>query len=58
MNRETLRKAMDEARRFLSIADDAIVALSQNDGSNKQTGAVKRASMDLSRALSDMRRAG
>jgi precorrin-3B methylase len=60
MNKETLDAAVEAARRFLSSVDDL-----RNDeydmrtltvvGSRK-TGEVRRRSMDLTRALADMRR--
>lgn len=66
MNRDTLNKAISEAERFLKAAkacrnDEE----PHNDGANryvfssypsKSSGACKRASMDLTRALADLRR--
>ena len=57
MNDKKLRSAVAEAKRFLSKAIDAldmIEAGEHHDGI--RNGAVKRASLDLTRALADMRR--
>jgi hypothetical protein len=57
MNAKALRAAVTEAKRFLSKAHDAIEMIEageHHDG--RRNGAVKRASMDLTRALADMRR--
>jgi len=59
MNHVTLGDAIDEARRFLRLAQ-ALAAATKKDqflpAASKDTAAVKRASMDLTRALSIMRR--
>jgi len=60
MNRLILEVAMDEAKRFLAIAeeaekrltDDAMVTIS----GSKETAACRRASMDLTRALAELRK--
>ena len=59
MNAKTLNKAIEEAVRFLKIAR-AIPARRDSEWfvPSKETGAAKRASMDLTRALADMRRSG
>lgn len=60
MNNKTLRNAIKEAKRFLA-ATDAIVWEDRGEFSfspTKETAAAKRASMDLTRALADMRRSG
>jgi hypothetical protein len=62
MNRGTLGSAIEEARRFLRLAK-ALEADAGKDEfyfgtASKKTGAVKRASMDLTRALSNLRRPG
>lgn len=60
MNPESLKAAVAEAKRFIQIAKEIKV-----EGSSyryitggKESAAVKRASMDLSRALSKMRKSG
>ena len=59
MTRDKLMKAINEAHRFLKAAQEA-KQYEPNDatylGPNKLTGAAKRASMDLTRALADLRR--
>lgn len=59
MNTKTICTAIAEAKRFLSRAK---AALENYEGSeyheSKVNGAVKRASMDLTRALADLRRPG
>lgn len=61
MNKNTLEAAMNEANRFLQKAT-ALHELKTHSGQyyypSKETGAVKRSSMDLTRALADLRRAG
>ena len=60
MNKAPLEEALYEAKRFLSAAieahkrltDDAIVAIS----GSKETAACRRASMDLSRKLTELRK--
>lgn len=67
MNPDKIRRARDEAKRFLDKTDAAEAAFRFNryaDGDGgyfsnedqKSTAALKRASMDLSRALSELRR--
>jgi hypothetical protein len=61
MTPKTLIAAIDEATRFLKAAKSArqsiVVKEYGNDfDGNKSTAAAKRASMDLTRALADMRR--
>jgi len=64
MKKSTLDKAIAEAFRFLEAAKAVQKACQSSpiDGeiyhtdSPKHTGAVKRASMDLTRALADVRR--
>ena len=69
MNRDTLAQSIEEARRFLRLAkaleadagkDEFYLRYTRDDfgTASKKTGAVKRASMDLSRALSNLRRPG
>jgi|WetSurMetagenome_2_1015567.scaffolds.fasta_scaffold489164_3 hypothetical protein len=58
MTNVTLKKAMVEAERFLEIAK--IVELKGHDNvftfyGCKETGALRRASMDLTRALAELR---
>jgi len=57
MNRDKLAAAVAEAERFIKRAE----ALADNPPrydflGNKETGAIRRASMDLTRALADLRR--
>jgi hypothetical protein len=62
MRMDNLQAAMEEAQRFLDRGNE-LLRLVKNDrempgyigGHPKQQGAVKRASMDLSRALADLR---
>lgn len=54
MSSETLKKAIAEAKRFLDLADRFEVL---ERGGPKQTGAIRRSSMDLTRALAELRRA-
>jgi hypothetical protein len=70
MNRDTLKTAIVEAERFLARAKDVPEpverapaewtkngkALMDDSIPPKDSGAVRRASMDLTRALADLRR--
>jgi hypothetical protein len=59
MNEQTLQKAIDEAERFLPVARAAVVRIASDRSAlmgSKETAAAKRASMDLTRALAEMRR--
>lgn len=71
MNRTNLDRAADEAQRFLQAAvdlrnaSDESIAERKRTGSyyplnpfsgSKQSGAVRRASMDLTRALAELRK--
>lgn len=61
MNVTEIRNAMSEAERFLDRAKDALNASICRYNPNgimpsKESGALRRASMDLTRALADMRR--
>ena len=59
MNILKLNNAVNEARRFIEKAQDAreIIALdSTATYSCKETGAARRASMDLTRALAELRK--
>lgn len=65
MNRKKLKIAVDEAKRFLEKAKalpDPEPYTSEHmkgimyDNFPKQQGAIKRASMDLTRALADLRK--
>jgi hypothetical protein len=58
MNAEKLATAMAEALRFIAKAE-VVDKISRNDGyiaGGKESGAARRASMDLTRALADLRR--
>lgn len=57
MNKEKVSAAMSEARRFLRKADDFMKA-NQEFYTPKESGALRRASMDLTRSLSEMRKPG
>jgi hypothetical protein len=59
MTPDKLHDAIMEAQRFLRLAKDAMRFREDAEvpfNPSKQTGAVKRASMDLTRALAAMRR--
>ena len=56
MNAKTLINAISEAERFLRLAGRAQATV--EDYPIKTTAAAKRASLDLTRALADMRRPG
>ena len=61
MKKATLDKAIVEAKRFIEKASELkLVALDNKyddiNGYPKEQGATKRASMDLTRALADLRR--
>lgn len=64
MNREKIAFAMQEAKRFLSACEklpepepyDCHGMTIKHDNFPKEQGAIKRASMDLTRALADLRR--
>ena len=58
MNQKKLKVAVDEAKRFLKRAKDMHVHEDNFGGyhSGKESGALRRASMDLTRALADLRR--
>ena len=57
MNPQTLKAAITEAERFLDLAKklQPEFANGYHNGS-KTSGATRRASMDLTRALADLRR--
>lgn len=52
-----LKAAMAEARRFLRKAEE-LAACDGAYSNPRESGAVRRASMDLTRALADYRRRG
>ena len=64
MNHKTIATVKTEIRRLQSRISELEIAASSDDATKynwlypKETGAVRRASMDLTRALADMRRAG
>ena len=62
MNNETLNTAGIEAQRFLRAIESLKTAEQGNKASYytnpKESGAVRRASMDLTRALAQMRKPG
>lgn len=55
-----LKAAVDEARRFLRKAEElaAATAMEPTYACPRESGACRRASMDLTRALADYRRWG
>lgn len=65
MNAECVKATLAEARRFVRAAETAIEADKANREAggyslflgSRETGALRRASMDLTRALATMRRA-
>ena len=56
MNSKTLNRAIYEAERFLELAGRAQATVTEM--TSKTTAAAKRASLDLTRALAEMRRPG
>ena len=60
MKRDTVDHAVNEARRFLKAVEDLHKRESGEYyyNSPRESGSVKRASMDLTRALADLRRRG
>ena len=56
MNKMTLDHAISEAKRFLELAGSAQATI--NETPSITNAAAKRASLDLTRALADMRRPG
>lgn len=52
-----LKAAVDEARRFLRKAEE-LAACDPDYLNPRESGAVRRASLDLTRALADYRRRG
>ena len=59
MNTRTLQQAISEAERFLDLARDLRDQLEGSQGfvtGTRVSGACRRASLDLTRALADMRR--
>lgn len=56
---EKLNGAISEARRFIENAEAAMKRLSNDDYAkygSKETAAARRASMDLTRALAELRK--
>lgn len=55
-----LKQAVDEARRFLRKAEElaAVTAMEPAYSNPRESGACRRASLDLTRALADYRRRG
>ena len=61
MNLRTVKKAITEAKRFIDAAEMVVADRTERDvyiGPSKYSGACRRASMELSRALSEMTEAG
>ena len=61
MKKVTILIAVDEAKRFLVKAEDYLEREKDDTFAQygcKESGAVRRSSLDLMRALADMRRAG
>ena len=61
MTPSAIRKAVLEARRFVNLANKVPITKLSNGyecvETGKASGALRRASMDLTRALADLRRA-
>jgi len=55
MNTDTLNKAISEAKRFIKAAE-RVEFDRWGFGNCKETAAAKRASMDLTRALAELRK--
>lgn len=60
MNKSTLKEAIEEAAQFLEKANKLYGSVENNKsifvrGNPKESGAVRRASMDLTRKLADLR---
>lgn len=63
MNIATLAEAIDAATRFIVLANRLFEQKKKDDdpgfgSASKEAGSVKRASMDLTRALAEMRKPG
>ena len=58
MTKSKIAEAITLAERFCKVAAEALVkhVADMNAGGSKQSAALRRASMDLTRALADMRR--
>jgi hypothetical protein len=63
MNKESFGEALMEAQRFVALCQHLAETITDTTGDwdwpisgTKETGSVRRASMDLSRALSRLRR--
>jgi len=57
---ENIKLAQAEARRFLNRVDDLLFEAEEPTGpvwASKESGALRRASMDLTRALAEKRKA-
>ena len=63
MDRKKVKRTILEATRFIEKATDLLKAMESTEAKDcrwpypKESGATRRASMDLTRSLSDMRRA-
>lgn len=58
MKRKTIRAAVEEARSFLKKAEVVLSSTMPDDGwitGSKETGALRRSSLDLTRALAELR---
>lgn len=62
MNQTGVKKAISEAERFIAAAREYLLADHTKkeswNGIPKESGACRRASLDLTRALSEMRKPG
>ena len=58
MNAEKVKEALREARKFINRADVYLAAVKKESDwpSPRESGALKRQSLELTRALADMRR--
>lgn len=55
MRRDRVNKAIEEAERFIAAAKNVKLNMEYDSG-GKESAACRRASMDLTRALADLRR--
>ena len=60
MTRSSIYRAVEEARRFLRAAETRLAEMTRDAevGGTSKSGACRRASLDLTRALAEMRRSG
>lgn len=56
IKQKEIKNAIDEARRFLSRAEAARLHLQKNEDWGRPIASAKRASLDLTMALADLRK--